>query len=189
MRLIYAPTNEVIEDLDISGGVTVIGMTAYNLATLSFSVQAVVSNDVDQVTFKPSGKTEGVEPYAYCGDSNGDYNECGDISTLGTHTVTVSTSGYPDAVATFTIVEDTGAPTMSAPPSPAPTTGAPSMSSAPTKPIDCSYVPQVCDAKSAPVSLRFVPLFLIALVWFVSLPLQKHSPFAIHSFDSLWVTG
>lgn len=140
LKLIYAPTDEVIVDLDINGATTIINTVDWPL--LSFNIQAIASDDVSKVSFSPSGQTESFKPYAYCGDKSGDFGKCDDISALGTHVVSASANGYPTVTAIFAVVDETPAPSQSAAPSPAPSTAAPTSSSPPTPAIQCS-VPQV----------------------------------------------
>ena len=85
LRLFHAPSNTALVDL-------VDGMVL-NLADFGVSpelnVQAVnVGNTVNSVRFVETGRNEGVEPFAFCGDNGGDYNSCDELG-LGSFTVSV----------------------------------------------------------------------------------------------------
>lgn len=113
LTLIHAPTNT--ELVDLQDGAVI------DIASLGISPQFNVKagnagNTVQSVTFVETAKNEGVEPFAYCGDDGGKYNECPSLG-IGTNTVSVipypqggqSGTPFPTVSVTFDII-DSSAP-------------------------------------------------------------------------------
>jgi len=121
-KLIYTPTNEEVFDLYDNA---VVSLQNLGLPSAEFNVKAEsIGTLVQSVRFQPSGQNESNQPFAYCGDSGGDYKTCDELAVGTTHTVTVtpftgSGTALPDYSCTFSIVD--AAPPM-APPVPAPVT-------------------------------------------------------------------
>jgi len=101
--LIFAPTNEVVITLQDGA---VIDLDLYGLSEDKFNVQAVPAlPNIDKVRFVENGRTEGVGPYAFCGDNSGSYNACDEFqANQGVTTVTVVLlDGQGDTVGTANV--------------------------------------------------------------------------------------
>ena len=116
LRLIHAPTN--VELLDLVDGM-IIDTEALGV-TPEFNVQAVKSdNSVERVQFLENGRSEGVEPFAFCGDSSGNYNVCESLG-LGSNTVTAIPYSGGQALPGMSVSFDVVGPTEPPTPSPVP---------------------------------------------------------------------
>ena len=86
MELIQVGSNTVVATLSNNAVVTIDPNESYN-------IKAVVSGSgIGSVQFTHDGdfaRTENVAPYAFCGDSGGNYFDCGDL-VEGLHTVTAT---------------------------------------------------------------------------------------------------
>lgn len=85
LKLVHAPTDT--ELLNLVNGM-VIDLKELRVSA-EFNVKAVnVGDSVKSVTFLETGKNEGAEPFAFCGDNGGDYFVCPSLG-LGMNSVTV----------------------------------------------------------------------------------------------------
>jgi hypothetical protein len=85
LNLIHAPTNAVLKEL--SNGL-VVDLKTYNVSP-QFNIQAVeLTTAVTRVLFVETNQSEGVKPFAFCGDTGGIYNICPTLK-LGDNKVTV----------------------------------------------------------------------------------------------------
>jgi len=76
---------------------TMVNVVAYGAQNFNVYVTGANGAAVSYVSFtSPSSRTERKAPFAYCGDSGGDYYACGEF-VIGSHTIesTAMVNGFP----------------------------------------------------------------------------------------------
>jgi hypothetical protein len=142
LRLINIP-NQVVMDLKLNGEPNYVTGEVLGLKNLDFNIMALGTEGIVSVTFD-NGRSEKAQPFARCGDSNGIFQKCGDISGEGQFTVSATGKLFNGAnsntISATIIIQEKGtaAPSTSAAPSFSPTTAAPTASAAPTMTKTCN---------------------------------------------------
>ena len=104
--------------LELTDG-AVVDMKNYGVSP-EFNIEAVEQNSsVVKVKFVETNQSEGVKPFAYCGDNGGDYKVC---PTLSFGTITVTAEGIDNSGDTIGQVQVTFQIVDTTPSSPSPTT-------------------------------------------------------------------
>ena len=106
-KLIYAPTNEAVLDLENNA---IVSLQDLGLPIASFNVMVDTAEGiVKSVNFQQNGRTERAQPFAYCGDNGGNYFACDEFVVGSTNTVTATAftkegTALNDVTVSFSII-------------------------------------------------------------------------------------